>query len=479
MNTPTFVRRKFARQALALAVPVFACLTAPSAFAGAFLHNGSGTYEYTDTANWGSGVIGNNWNANITADQTITFNQDYTVVTPPGGGSPSIIINANTSAPAYTQTFVGVGGTRTLTLGGSLALTGHSTNTTTTTFASSLNINLGIASGTRKFEAYNNRVLNIEGVISGGGGISREWGGTVRLGNAANTFTGVVAFAGNGDGGVLEVTKLANGGQDSSIGKSSNSADRLVFGGSKSAGTLRYVGSGDSTDRRFTIGGVGAKFDASGTNALNWTNTAAVTHNNAGVARTVTFLGTSAHANTMAAGFTDSGVGATSIKKEGSGRWILSGNNTYTGTTTIDAGTLELGSSNSGGNGSNLILNGGTFATGGFSETFGTLDVDGNATIDFGDGTSALVFGDSSGIAWGESISLSIINFTEGVDSIRFGINFEGLAGPQLGKITINGLTVAIDEQGYLSAIPEPSSFAGLAGIGGLIVAAAARRRAA
>src|SRR5690606_8779637 len=104
----------------------------------------------------------------------------------------------------------------------------------------------------------------------------------------------------------------------------------------------------------------------------------------------ITLTGTNTGDNTIATSFTHADAaspfspGPISIRKQGSGRWILAGNNTYTGDTIIDAGTLELGSSNSGGDGSNMILNGGTFATGGFSETFGTLTVNGNAVIDFG-----------------------------------------------------------------------------------------------
>ena len=74
-------------------------------------------------------------------------------------------------------------------------------------------------------------------------------------------------------GTTLSVNKLANGGAASSIGTSSNAPANLVIHGS----TLKYTGTGDSTDRRFTIGTAGATLESSGTGALSLTNTAAAT----------------------------------------------------------------------------------------------------------------------------------------------------------------------------------------------------------
>src|SRR5262249_17715354 len=48
--------------------------------------------------------------------------------------------------------------------------------------------------------------------------------------------------------GILSVNSIANGGANSSIGASDNTAGNLVFSG----GTLRYTGGSTSTDRNFT-----------------------------------------------------------------------------------------------------------------------------------------------------------------------------------------------------------------------------------
>lgn len=73
-------------------------------------------------------------------------------------------------------------------------------------------------------------------------------------------------------GTTLQVNSLANGGAASSIGSSTNAASNLYIQGSR----LRYVGGATSTNRLFTIGSGGATIDASGSGALNFTNTGAL-----------------------------------------------------------------------------------------------------------------------------------------------------------------------------------------------------------
>jgi autotransporter-associated beta strand protein len=71
-----------------------------------------------------------------------------------------------------------------------------------------------------------------------------------------------------------------------------------------------------------------------------------------------------------------SGAGAAtagSLTKTGAGALVLSGNNQYTGTTTVRAGTLALGASNRLANASALVVNGGTFALGSYSDTVARL----------------------------------------------------------------------------------------------------------
>jgi fibronectin-binding autotransporter adhesin len=67
-----------------------------------------------------------------------------------------------------------------------------------------------------------------------------------------------------------------------------------------------------------------------------------------GVARTFTLTGTNMGDNTLApliadaASTPDPGVNTVNVAKNGTGKWILTGNNTYTGTTNVNAGTILI-----------------------------------------------------------------------------------------------------------------------------------------
>lgn len=220
------------------------------------------------------------------------------------------------------------------------------------------------------------------------------------------------------------------------------------------------------------------------TDALTVTNSGAKAASISGAianAAGITFDGTGAGVITL--GNSSSGVtsGLGGITVNGSYTVKLTGNNTYTGDTTVSSGTLELGNNNRIANTSNLVMSGGTFHTAGFSETLGTLKLaTADSTIDFGSGASALVFADSSGTAWDASFSLSITNFDTGVDSIRFGTTVDGLTIDQLGQITINGSAATIDSDGFLAiAIPEPSTYSAFLGLSALAAGALCRRKRA
>ena len=273
---------------------------------------------------------------------------------------------------------------------------------------------------------------------------------------------------------------IGNGGVSGNLGAASNAAANLVFDG----GTLQYTGATAGTNRNFTINaGKTATFD--------------ITANN------LTVSGASTATKRA-------------LTKTGAGTLTLSGANLYTGTTTINAGILKVdndgtttfgkitGSNvtgsiavNTGGtlllsgagdhlaDSAAMTLDGGTFNTGGFSETLGVLTLSLSSVIDMGAGNSILHFLDSSAATW--TGTLSIWNWSGntlggGTDQLFFGgAGGGGLTASQLTQVKFYsdaGATILPFAPGFSAftggfgevvPVPEPSSVATVMGLLGLI----------
>jgi fibronectin-binding autotransporter adhesin len=144
---------------------------------------------------------------------------------------------------------------------------------------------------------------------------------------------------------------------------------------------------------------------------------------------------------TINGGITGAGFG---ITKTGTGTLILANtplgytNNaasTYTGTTRVSQGILQLAAANLIPDASGMDMAGGTFNTGGFSETIGTLKVTNSSHIDLAS-TSALTFNDSTLVHWTNAKTLTIDNWISGADHIVVGTsNTTSLTPNQLNQI--------------------------------------------
>ncbi|HEY1661785.1 MAG TPA: autotransporter-associated beta strand repeat-containing protein [Verrucomicrobiae bacterium] len=241
--------------------------------------------------------------------------------------------------------------------------------------------------------------------IGGSGGLTVSGSGNVTLSGGANTYTGVTTL----DSGDLTVSNLSNGGLASDIGAAANSAANFVFNGGtltygggaasidraftlgsaggtiaasgtgplnlNSTGTIGISGSGsraltlsgtDLTDTNILAAviadGGGGQTSLAMSGAGIWTLTGANTYSggttiNGGVlvvsgAGTLGTGGVSDSGNIL---FNASGavtvntiIGNGSVTNEGTGTVTLPGNNSYTGGTTVNAGsTLQVGNGGS------------------------------------------------------------------------------------------------------------------------------------
>jgi fibronectin-binding autotransporter adhesin len=165
------------------------------------------------------------------------------------------------------------------------------------------------------------------------------------------------------------------------------------------------------------------------------------------------------------------------ITKEGTGTLTINSNvnNIEAATINITGGTLLLGDSDQLANSNDMILDGGTFATGGNDEILSTLTLSSNSTIDMGSGSSILQYADGGDYQTG---LLTIDNWSGtpsiggGTDQIIFG---QTLSPSFLSNVFWSdlGITGAIQlESGEIvPVIPEPSTIIGglllLLGVGG------------
>jgi autotransporter-associated beta strand protein len=130
----------------------------------------------------------------------------------------------------------------------------------------------------------------------------------------------------------------------------------------------------------------------------------------------------------------DNGTGAVSLRKTGAGIWTVSGSNTYTGGTELNAGTLSLGSAGAIGSSGTISFNGGTLQATAINTT------DYSSRFSNADGQQYRIDSNS------ESFTLASNLSSLGGSFSKFGAGTLTLSGANTytGTTTINGGVLAV-----------------------------------
>jgi autotransporter-associated beta strand protein len=320
------------------------CLTAfvvtASAQAASRTWNNTGT-DFNTAGSWTGGVP-------VTGDAAY-FSTAATTLPDVSADISLLQLNFSTAASSGYELTSASGHAITLTATGTGNSSAIRTSNTSGTNTISVNLVLGAAAGTTQtFAQVSGGTLVINGIISGGSStsiLSLNGGGSSGLikltGN--NTFLSNVEFLGTGSN--ISISSMNNLGAGSSIYFSSSA-------------NLKYTGAGETTNRTIYLNNAsGGTIDTSAaTGALilsgNLSGTVAG-------AKTLTLSGNTTVASEYSGKISD-GTGTTSIKLA-SGKWILSGNNDFTGGVLLNNNvTLGIKSSTALGTGT-FTISGSTF----------------------------------------------------------------------------------------------------------------------
>lgn len=331
----------------------------------------------------------------------------------------------------------------TLTAGGVLVNAANGLGTGTIT-AANANSKVGLASDSGSSVSLNNavntgisstsvmafvptasKVITLNGSVSGSGVLKVGGGGDLVVANSANSYSGGTEI---GTGRILIANDAALGSGNVNFGTSNNSY--LVA-------TANLTSS-----RAFTLSGTGytANINTNGSNVS--------------LSGVISAISTGGNLN-----------------KLGTGTLSLSNTNTYSGTTTISAGTLELTAAGSINNSSEITLNGGTFKnnssvalTAPLTINSGTIGGTNFSGVALNIGTNQLVSpGDSPG-----TMSAGATTFSTGGSYIWEINNATGTAGTNWDLLTTSSLSLAgLSSGGFtvsLTTLSTPSNTPGQAG---------------
>ena len=282
--------------------------------------------------------------------------------------------------------------------------------------------------------------ITLNGVIADGTGSvisvrgNGSGNGVFRLGNTTNSFSGGVTLDGNTNGRTytLEAVKIGNTGQTSSLG--SNGTIKLGSSVSGSNNVLSYVGAGENTDKVINLAGTvgNVRIDQAGSGLIKFTSDLSVT----GVgAKTFGLNGSSLTGTGEFAGkIVDSSSGATTLAKGGSGTWTVSGNNSYTGGTSVNAGKLLVNNTAGSGTGTGSVTVAASALLGGNGTISGVTTIGAGAFLSPGNSPGVLTFADNLILASTSTTTMEI----SGTDR---GTSYDGItmSGSSAKSLTFGG----------------------------------------
>ncbi|MDN7421330.1 autotransporter domain-containing protein [Burkholderia dolosa] len=298
---------------------------------------------------------------------------------------------------------------------GTLTLTGSNTYSGQTTIDAGTLALAGTGSIAQSAGVVDNGTLDISGTTNGASITTLAGSGAVQLGsqslrltNASGTFSGTIA----GSGGVV-----LTGGSQTLTGANSYTGGTTIGAGA----TLRIGAAG-------TAGSIAGNVTDNGTLAFNRIDN-------------VSF---------------DGAIGGTgSVEQDGTGTLTLTGSNSYSGGTALQAGTLVVGNGNALGSGTVSMSAGTTLRFGGSYTVANTITVSGDPTLDVGSGTIVTLAGAiTDGQQAGDIVKTGIgtlvttaANTYSGGTTIAAGtlqIGDGGTGGSIVGNVVDNG-TLAFD----------------------------------
>lgn len=281
------------------------------------------------------GSTGSLGGGSVVNDGEVIFDRtnDYTLSSGMSGAGALTKQNTNTLSITVAQSYTG-----TTTISGGMLQIGS--NGTTGALSASSDV---VNNGTLRFNRTNTVTQGSHfGTISGSGGVAVHQG-TVVL-NALNSYTGPTRVY-----GTLRFNSIADEGIPSALGAPTGSdAEIHIADGITNVGTavLEYTGTGHTTNRgiRVSISNGSLRILHSGSGPLKFTGDIRGTGTD--ISRDVRLDGSTLGVGEVAGVIRDANTASgylVQLIKQGTGKWVLSGNNTYTGSTAVSVGTLQIG----------------------------------------------------------------------------------------------------------------------------------------